>query len=53
MWHLSLRFFENNALAQGRIKLREFNFSFDCLLVLVGPDDVSGLRGLESEQAVL
>ena len=50
---LSFCLFENDALAQRRVELYNFNLTFDGLLILPRPDDMVGLRRLEPEQAVL
>ena len=50
---LFLRFFEDDALAQGRVELRELYFALSSLLVLARPDDVRRLRGLELDEANL
>ncbi len=50
---LFLRFFEGNAFAERRVKLHEFDLAFHALLILASPDDMFGLRGLESDEAVL
>jgi hypothetical protein len=50
---LFLRLFENDALAQGRIELDEFDLALHGLLILAAPDDVRRLRGLELDKANL
>jgi len=50
---LFLRFFENNALAQSRIELRELNFALSGFLVLARPENMLGLRGLQLDKTVL
>jgi len=50
---LFLRFFKENVLAQRRVKLIEFNFALHAPLILTGPDNVAGLRGLEPNESVL
>jgi len=50
---LLLRFFVDYSLAQCRIKLRKFYFTFNLLLIFARPNNMLGLRGFEPEQAVL
>jgi len=47
---LFLRFFENNALAECRIKLGELNLALYLFLVLARPDDVRRLCGLQFDK---
>ncbi len=50
---LFLRFFKKNVLAQCRIELIEFNLALHALFILTGPDNMTGLRGLEPNESVL
>src|SRR3989344_8599310 len=50
---LFLRLFKKHALTQGWVELHEFNLSFCGFSILASPDNVVGLRGLESKKAVL
>ena len=50
---LFLRLFEGDALAERRVEFHELNLAFYALLILASPDDVFGLRGFESDEAVL
>lgn len=46
-------FFEENVLAQSRVKLSEFDLALDGFLVLTSPDNMLGLRRLKFDDAVL
>ena len=50
---LFLRFFKEDRLAQGRVKLHKLNLTFRSLSILTRPDNVAGLRRFEPEEAVL
>jgi hypothetical protein len=43
----------NNSLAEGRVKFRNFNFTFYVLLILPRPNHVLGFSRFELEQSVL